>query len=181
MALTGALAAALERFVTGLTLRHNGDPDVKGRFTQLHLRLASLQEKCVKLMDQDVKEYTRIIQTMRMSKCNEEEQNRREAARQEAKIAALDFPTTLIEYGLEMLHHSHMLIEEGYDAALADAAVAAEMAHATFWGALRIARANLAGVSDRDVVTQHQRLLKDAQTEAQALYQKIQERLDEVL
>ena len=130
-------------------------------------------------MDQDLEEYTRVIQARKMPNSNETEQDKREAALQEAKIAALNFPTTLIEYGLEMLHCSDRLIEEGYAPALADTAVAAEMAHATFRGALRIAGANLEGISDLDFVAEHQRLLKELQKEAQKLYQRIQAKLDE--
>jgi len=181
LALTGALAASLEGFVTGLTLRHSKSPDANAQLTEVRLRLTTLQKECAKLMDQDLEEYTRVIQARKMPNSTKTQQDKRETALQEAKIAALGFPTDLIKYGLEMLHYSYMLLEEGHAPALADTAVAAEMAHATFRGALRIARANLEGISDLDFVAEHQRLLRELQTEGQNLYEKIQERLDERL
>lgn len=179
VALAGAISAAMETFVARLTLSRHKGPDVPERLEGIISPLESLQEECTALMERDVEAYGRIIQASKMAKRSQEEEAKRKSALEEAKIGALSPPMTLIECSLKMLRYSHMLVEEGCDVALADAAVAVEMAHATFWGALWIAKANLTGISDLGFVDQHQRLLKKIQTEAQDLYQKIQERLDE--
>ncbi len=181
VALAGAMVAALERFVVRLTLTRNNDPDVRERLGGILSRLECIQEECLAMMDRDVKEYERILRALQMPKTTQEEQGQREAALQEARTRALSPPMALAECGLEMLHLSHGLIDEGYQVALADAGVAAEMAHACFRGAIWIARANLLGISDLGFVEQHRPLLKNLETEAEDLYQKIKEKLKERL
>jgi formiminotetrahydrofolate cyclodeaminase len=181
VALAGALAAALERFVARLTLRRHSDPDARKRLTGILSRLECLQEKCVEIMDRDVKEYERVLKALQMPKATEDEKAEKEAALQKAKVAALSTPMVLAECGLEMLQWSRGLIEEGYQVALADAGVAAEMAHACLWGGLWMARANLLGITDHSFVEQHQQLIKNLQTKAEDLYKKIKERLKEQL
>lgn len=177
VALVGALAAALERFVARLTLRRHSDPDARKRLTGILSRLECLQEKCVEMMDRDVKEYERVLKALQMPKATEDEKAEKEAALQKAKVAALSTPMVLAECGLEMLQWSRGLIEEGYQAALADAGVAAEMAHACLWGGLWMARANLLGISDLSFVEQRRKILETLETEGEDLYRKTRDEL----
>jgi formiminotetrahydrofolate cyclodeaminase len=181
VALAGALAAALERFVSSLTLRQLEDPKAGEGFKKILSRLERLQEKCVEMMDRDVKEYERVIQVLQMPNATEEEQVHREAALQEANSAALIPPMALVECGLELLRRSSKLIDEGHEVALADVGVAAEMANASFWGGLWVARANLPGISDPGFVEHHRQLLETLQTEAEDWYQQIREKLNKRL
>jgi formiminotetrahydrofolate cyclodeaminase len=142
-ALAGAMCAALEQFVTQLSIKKRRNPDPHVGLDEILSRLKDLQKKCVEMMDRDVQEYERVMLALRMPKTTREEQATREDAIQKAKTRALGPPMELVEYGLEMLRSSLLLIEEGYPVVLADAGVAAEMAHACLWGALWIARANL--------------------------------------
>lgn len=181
VALAGALAAALERFVVRLAQRQLEDPKAGEDLEEFLSRLEWLQEKCAEMMDRDVKEYERVIQVLQMPKATEEEQAQREKALQEANAAALGPPMSLVEYGLEMLRHSSKLIDEGNEVAIADAGVAAEMANACFRGGLWMARANLRGISDLGFVEHHRQLLETLQTEADDWYPKIREKLNKRL
>ncbi len=181
VAMAGALASAMGRFVVRVTLRRHGDHDFREPLTGLLSRLDSLQKKCVETIDRDEKAYKRIIRSSQMPKSTKEEQAKREASLQKAKIAALSPPMDLVEHGLEMLRFSQILVEECYPAALADAGVVAEMAGACFRGGIWTARANLLAIRDRTLVEQRQELLDNLETEAEDLYQKIKEKLNERL
>jgi formiminotetrahydrofolate cyclodeaminase len=169
-ALAGALAAALGQFVTQLTIKKANNPDSTDGLTKILSRLIDLRQKCVETMDDDVREYEGVMQALRMPKTTQEEQAKREVALQEAKNAALASPMALIECGLEMLRYSLLLIKEGYQVALADAAVAAELAHACLWGGSWIAKANLLEISDPGIELPPVRTLEARQSEAEELY-----------
>jgi formiminotetrahydrofolate cyclodeaminase len=123
-------------------------------------------------MDHDIQAYERIMEALRMPKTTQEEQARREAALREARIEVLGPPMALAECGLEMLRYSQLLIEGGYQVALADAGVAAEMAHACLCGALWITGANLLDISDTQLVVQQGKILQRLQMEGDDLYRK---------
>jgi formiminotetrahydrofolate cyclodeaminase len=177
-ALTGAMCAALEQFVAQLSIKKRKNPDPHVDLNEILFRLKDLQKKCVEMMDRDVREYEQVMLALRMPKTTREEQATREDALQKAKAAALGPPMDLVECGLEMLRHSLLLIEEGYIVALADAGVAAEMAHACLWGALWIARANLQWIDDgRGLVEPQTKFLDRLETEGEGVYRKITEEL----
>lgn len=177
VALAGALSAALEQFVTQLTIKKGKNPDSTPRLSETFSRLKDLQNQCVELMDRDVEAYERVMEALNWQTTARGEEARREAALGEAKMAALGPPMELVECGLEMLRYSHLLIVEGYQVALADAGVAAEMAHACLWGALWIAGANLQEIPNRSFVEQQRRRLETLQTEADHLYGQAREEL----
>jgi formiminotetrahydrofolate cyclodeaminase len=173
VALVGAIAAALERFVVQVTLNRISDSNAAGSLKEILASLGSLQRECVELMDLDVKEYTRVIISLRMPKKTREEKSRRDVALQEAKVAALGPPLSLAEHSLAILRFSERLVREGYPEALADSGVAAEMAHACFQGALWIAKVNLSRLTLPDLVEKRREFLNILQREEAALYKRI--------
>jgi len=170
LALLGALAAALERFVAQLTLKHNTDQKVREPYETLISRLENLQEKCIEIMDRDVISYEKIIKAIKMSKLTQQDRARRKTGLQKAKIGALNPPMMLIDYGLEMLRNAITLIKEGHDAAVADVGVAVEVAHSCIWGGIWTTKANLQGISDKIQVQQKTEILERFQNEAEDLY-----------
>jgi formiminotetrahydrofolate cyclodeaminase len=181
LALAGALATALERFVARLKLIHKTDQKVRENYETLISRLEILQAKCIEMMDRDAKEYEKIIKAMKMSKLTQQDRARRKTALQEAKIAALNPPMMLIDYGLEMLQNAITLIKEGHDEAVADAGVAVEMAHSCVWGGIWTTRANLQGITDKTHVQQKTEILERLQNEAEDLYSEARQELEKRL
>lgn len=175
-ALSGAIAASLGIFVTRLTLRHEKDPGLIKDFRVILERFKYLQDKCLDIMHQDPTEYKKILTAFRMPKNTREESARRKAALEEASIAALGPPVSLIEYGTEILRMSRKLVEKGYGPAKADAEAAAEIAHACLCSGLRIARANFPGISDPEY---YRKMLADFETEGEYYYEKLRDNKQE--
>ncbi len=62
VALAVAMSAALEQFVTRLTIKKGKNPDSTVDLIEKLSRLKEVQKKCVEMMDHDVQAYERIME-----------------------------------------------------------------------------------------------------------------------
>ncbi len=161
VALCGATAAALAQFVARLSLQKEKDVEKGKRFESIAEKLETLRQRCLELMDEDVRAYEALVKAFRMSKAAGEDKAARQSTLTEAKLRALDPPLAMAQCGQEILQLSRELIQHGYPVARADAEAAGELAHACLMGALSIARASIRDIPE-EALTKGQRSLLDS-------------------
>ncbi len=83
-----------------------------------------------------------------------------------------------MKYGTEMLQHAQTLVEKGFSAAIADSAIAAELAHACFWGSFWIVKSNLTKISDSGFVKKELKQIETFREGVEQAYQSIREKLN---
>ncbi len=101
LALLGALASALQRFVASVARHRRNNPDVDKRLKEMISRLETLQDKCIELMDQDLAAYQKIIRITHMQENKVSAQSNRQKAIQETRIRAAQPPVILMELAAE--------------------------------------------------------------------------------
>ncbi len=72
-------------------------------------------------------------------------------------------------------------VQDGHMVAVADAAVAMEMASSCIQGAILLTEANLSGITDIEYVKQKRKFLEGLKTEAADLYLRAKEELSQRL
>lgn len=172
--LAGALAASLGRFVSALSARRAEEPGRVERYQAMEARLEVLQQRCLALMDQDMKACERLFQA-RLSMARARSAGHAEGL-QEAACALMEPPLALARCGLELLRINLELAQRGNPVAKADAAVAAEMANACARGGLWIARANL-GLLGRGLGKSHSESMDHLEVELEALYGRLSQEM----
>ncbi|RLB02491.1 MAG: hypothetical protein DRG59_12645 [Deltaproteobacteria bacterium] len=183
LALSGALAASVEKFVLSINLKKLGEESenlVTTGAKILH-RLQELRLDCEELIEMDVRAYSEVINAFKMPVKTETQKKARKSAVEEAFKSATEVPCKLMEYSLEMLTYAGNIVENCYRALLADAGVALEVAHACFWGAFWISIANLNEINDSEFVTEVSEKLDHFKKKEKRIYGKVREKLEELL
>ncbi len=153
-ALSGALSAALSRMVSALAIGKQGYENVEEELRRLESRGQELQQRLLRLVDEDAAAYDAVVAAMRRPKTTEAEREGRVNAIQSAYLHATEVPLDTMEACSEALEIALAAAEKGNRSAVTDAGVAALLAQAGVRGASLNARINLAALRDHAVRAQ---------------------------
>ena len=153
-ALSGALSAALSRMVFALAIGKQGYENVEEELRRLETRGQELQQRLLRLVDEDAAAYDAVVAAVRRPRTTETEREARVNAIQSAYLHATEVPLDTMEACSEALEIALVAAEKGNRSAVTDAGVAALLAQAGVRGASLNARINLAALRDHAVRAQ---------------------------
>ncbi len=145
-ALTGALSASLVCMVCNFTI---GNP----KFTSSEVGgiLSSVNEIRVelsKLIDEDVKVYSKVSLVYKLPRNSGEEKAKREIAIQKALKEAMNVPFRILKLSYGLVEKSNHLIEIGNTGLITDTGMAAILGYSAMESARLNVEINLAGIKD---------------------------------
>ena len=147
-AYAGALAAALTRMVTGLTLGKKKYAAVESEIAEIASSAATLMEKLEGLVATDAVVYSGVSTAYKMPKGTEAEADARKQAITTALLAAAEVPLETARACAGVADLAAAVAEKGNSNAITDAGVAALLADAGCKGASYNVRVNVASLDD---------------------------------
>lgn len=147
-AVVAALGAALARMVAGLARDKKGYESVQSDLVQIETKASVLQERLLKLAEEDSRAYGKVVEAMKLPKGTDGERASRVEALQAAYKEATRVPLETMDACSEVLELAALAVEKGNRGATTDAAVAILLAEAGLRGASLNARINLASIRD---------------------------------
>lgn len=147
-ALVGALSVALSRMVAGLAVGKKGYEESQPALHALEARATPLEERLLRLADEDSAAYERVVEAMHLPKARDAEKVARVTALQTAYHRATEVPLETVERCVEALELARQAAEQGNRGASTDCGVAVVLAEAAIRGASLNVRVNLASLKD---------------------------------
>ncbi len=178
-ALAGSLAAALAVMVARLTVGKRKYADVSEEMAQLIIQGEQVRTALLARMDEDTQAFNKVMAAYKLPKGTPEEQTARQAAVQEALVAATLVPLRTAQDALAALELAFAVARKGNTNAISDAGTAAWMAMAAIQGAVLNVRINAAGIED---AVQKQSWLAETQrilTRAESLLAQVREAVEQ--
>lgn len=145
----GALAAALSSMVCNLTLGKAAYAEVEDEVRVTLERLVVLQDRLIELVEDDARAFAPLAAAYALPSQTPEQQAQKEAALQEALIAACEVPLAIMRACAQVVDLSALLAKKGSRLALSDAGVSALFAKAALQGASLNVLINCASMDDR--------------------------------
>ena len=149
-AYAGALAAALAAMVGNLTVGKKSYADVEDEVRSSLVRLDALRARLVAYVDEDARAFEPLAACYRMPKETSEEQAAKNAALQQALMAACEVPLAIMRTVEAVVDESDFLASNGSKLARSDAGVAATFARAAIEGASLNIFINAASMDDEE-------------------------------
>ncbi len=149
-ALAGALGAALGQMVAGLSRRRKSQAQFVEPLSEMLDELRQFADKLVAAMDRDAEAYDAVMAAYRLPKSTPEEEQRREAAIQQATKHAAEVPLESAELGLAVYERLGQLETMIAASMLSDLRVGRIMAAAAVASALENVEINLQGIADAE-------------------------------
>lgn len=146
----GALAAALGTMVANLSAHKAGWDERWEEFSDLAVTGRDIQDRLIRLVDEDTEAFNRIMAVFAMPKKTDEEKAARSAALQEATLYATEVPLRTMHAAFETFELLKAVATKGNPASVSDAGVGALAARAAVLGAQLNVRINASGLKDRD-------------------------------
>ncbi|MGA0868771.1 MAG: glutamate formimidoyltransferase [Planctomycetota bacterium] len=150
-ALLGALGAALAAMVANLSAHRRGWDDRWQEFSTHAERAKVCQDELIHLVDADTAAFDRVMAAFGLPKGTESEQQARRAAIEDATRAAAEVPLRTMEVALQALDVARAMAEQGMEASVSDAGVAALCIRSAVLGAGLNVRINAAQLKDVEV------------------------------
>lgn len=150
--MVAALAAALGHMVCALTA---GKTDGDDSFREAAERLRALRETAIAAAEDDERAYAAYRAAAALPKATDEDRALRRQTMQAALRAATDVPLALAEASADVLAALEPVARAGTSHALADARLAAYLAHAALRGALLNIRGNAAMLRDPETAARY--------------------------
>ncbi len=148
-ALAGALAAAIGEMMSGLTEGREKYASVQAQVKELHPTLSSLRQELQALIQEDPAAYQSLLAASRLPRDTEAQIAVRREAVEKAARGAIDTPLRTARAACKVLEILKILIEIGNPNAKSDAAVGAQLAHATLKAGQYNVLANVRILKDR--------------------------------
>lgn len=149
-AYAGALAAALAAMVGNLTVGKKSYADVEDEVRSSLVRLDALRARLVAYVDEDARAFEPLAACYRMPKETSEEQAAKNAALQQALVAACEVPLAIMRTVEAVVDEIDFLARNGSKLARSDAGVAATFARAAIEGASLNIFINAASMDDEE-------------------------------
>lgn len=146
----GALAAALGTMVANLSAHKAGWDDRWEEFSDIAEQGRDIQDRLIRLVDEDTEAFNRIMAVFAMPKKSEAEKAARSAALQEATLYATQVPLRTMKTAYETFDVLEAMATKGNPASVSDAGVGALAARSAVLGAQLNVRINAAGLKDRN-------------------------------
>lgn len=150
-ALSGTAACSLIAMVASLTIGKKEYAEVWAEMSEIKSKVEYISEELIAAIDEDAKCYSRVIDSYKLPKNNDEEKSARSSAIQRALTEAALIPLGVAEKASALFDYAKLVIEKGNKNAASDGAVAALMARACVLGALYNVRINAVSVKDEEV------------------------------
>lgn len=177
----GALAAALTAMVCRLTVSKKQYAEVKDELADIRDRADALRRELEKLIDDDKKAFTAVMDAFKLPKSTPEEVAVRDAAIESATKYAAEVPLTVMKTTLEVLHLAKVVAIKGNQNSLSDAGVAGLMGHTAVEGAGYNVRINLGTLKDQPYVEGMRREVQTVRTHALTVADEIRRHVESVL
>ncbi len=149
----GALGAALATMVANLSSHKRGWDDRWEEFSNWAEKGKEIQEKLIRLVDEDTNAFNRIMSAFDLPKNTEEEKVARKLAVQEATKFATEVPFKTMELCFEAIKVAKTMAEIGNPNSVTDAGVGALAARSGAYGAFLNVKINAAGLDDKPFAT----------------------------
>lgn len=147
-ALCGALSAALAEMVARITAGKTNDEAVLKKMEEVLETASKLKKIFTEDIDRDSSAYTAVMKAYKMPKETDREKKERQNEVQKALIEAARVPLEVAEMGMRALGLAEILVKEGTQNAITDAAVGALIARSAIIGALYNVKINLLSIKD---------------------------------
>lgn len=180
-ALSGALSAALGTMVCNLTIGKEKYADVSEELTKIRETMTENMKHLTKLVDDDSNAFNDVMSAFKMPKETDEEKAKRSAAIQEGYKKAISVPLDTATTSIECMRLLETVAEKGNQNAITDAGTGALSAYTGIIAALLNVKINLGSVKDQDYVAEKQKAVKDLETEARIILDKILAIIDKAL
>lgn len=174
-ALAGALGGALGEMVSGLTEGRAKFASVDARVREIHAELKRLRDELRRLVDEDAASFKTLFDAMKLPRETGEQKAARAEKIEKATRAATDTPMRTARAAVRVLEHMRVLVEIGNPNAKSDAAVGAQLAHASLKGAQYNVLANIPGLKDTSYAGSCRTEINGIAERSQALLQQVEE------
>ena len=144
----GSLGAALGTMVANLSAHKRGWDERWEEFSDWAERGKAIQERLLKLVDEDTRAFNRILAAFGMPKQTAGEEELRKRAIEEATLGAIEVPFQVMRSAFEGYGMIEAMIEKGNPNSISDAGVGALALHACIEGAWLNVLINAAGLKD---------------------------------
>jgi glutamate formiminotransferase/formiminotetrahydrofolate cyclodeaminase len=148
----GALGVALGTMVANLSSHKKGWDDRWKFFSDWAEQGKALQNKLLRLVDEDTDAFSSLMNTFALPKKSEDEKKIRDAAIHEATKAVILVPLKVMETALSGFGLIREMVEEGNPNSLTDAGVGALALRACIKGAYLNVKINASTLDDKDFV-----------------------------
>lgn len=165
----GALAAALGTMVANLSAHKAGWDDRWEEFSDVAEKGRDIQDRLIRLVDEDTEAFNMIMDVFAMPKNTPEEKNARAEALEKATLHATQVPLSTMKAASEAFDILQQMAEKGNPASVSDAGVGALAARAAVLGAELNVKINAAGLKDREAAD---RILREAEEIASSACQR---------
>lgn len=165
----GALAAALGTMVANLSAHKAGWDDRWEEFSDVAEKGRDIQDRLIRLVDEDTEAFNMIMDVFAMPKNTPEEKNARAEALEKATLHATQVPLSTMKSASEAFDILQQMAEKGNPASVSDAGVGALAARAAVLGAELNVKINAAGLKDREAAD---RILREAEEIASSACQR---------
>jgi len=151
-AAVGALAAALGTMVANLSAHKRGWDARWEEFSQWAEQGQRLKEELLRLVDEDTRAFTRVMEALGSPKETAAEKSARAAALEAANIGALEVPWQVMKAASAAFDLLKAMAEQGNPASASDAGVGAICARAAIRGAWLNVRTNASGIKNKTAI-----------------------------
>ncbi len=160
-ALSGALGAGLISMVCNLTLGKEKYAAVQDDISDILKKSESLRKELTELLEEDVRVYTELSQTMKMPRDTEEQKSARAKLMDKALKAATNVPMRVAEACVAVMELCPSAAEKGNTNAVSDVGVGILMAEAGLRSAALNVLINLGWIKDESFVAESRKKLND--------------------
>ncbi|MDR0981709.1 MAG: glutamate formimidoyltransferase [Culturomica sp.] len=173
----GAMSAALGTMVANLSSHKRGWDERWEEFSQWAEKGKALQNKLIKLIDEDTNAFNKIMTAYDLPKKTEVEKKIRSQAIQTATRFAAEVPFKTMQLCFESMLIAAKMVEIGNPNSVTDAGVAALAARSGVIGAFLNVKVNASGLEDKEFA---EKLIKEAETLVEKAKQKETEILSRI-
>ncbi len=146
----GALGASLATMVANLSSHKPGWDDRWNEFAAVAEEGIALQERLLRLVDEDTEAFNRIMAAFALPKKSPEEKEARSEAIQAATLFATEVPLETMRASFEVFAVCRQMVEKGNPNSVSDAGVGALAARAAVLGAGMNVKINASSLKDRE-------------------------------
>ncbi len=174
----GSLGIALGTMVANISSHKRGWDDRWKEFSGWAEKGKEIQNKLLKLVDEDTDAFNKILNAFSLPKKTEEEIKIRKSAVQEATRNAILVPFRVMETAFSGFGLINEMVEIGNPNSVTDAAVGALALRSCIMGAFLNIKINASGLDDRefvsDLLLQGQKIESEAIEEEEAILRKVE-------
>jgi glutamate formiminotransferase/formiminotetrahydrofolate cyclodeaminase len=144
----GSLGTALGTMVANLSAHKRGWDERWEEFSGWAERGKGIQERLLRLVDEDTRAFNAILSAFGMPKNSEQEKAVRQRAIEEATLQAIEVPFQVMKVAMEGYEVIEAMVTRGNPSSISDAGVGALALHASIEGAWLNVRINASAVKE---------------------------------